>query len=102
MVAIVNKGQSRDREAMHLMRCLAFILAKHEIAFRASHIKGVVNVGADAQSRNVVAKFRLHCPQAAREPTPIPEALLDLLLIKRPDWTSPGWTELWRDIVRAA
>ncbi len=59
---------------MHLMRCLAFILAKHEIAFRASHIKGVVNVGADALSRNDVAKFRLHCLQAVREPTPIPDS----------------------------
>ncbi len=46
-------------------------------------------------SRNELDKFRNWCPQAAAEPTVIPEALLDLLLIKRPDWTCPSWTELW-------
>ncbi len=102
VVTIVTKGQSRDKEAMHLTRCLAFMLAEHEIILKASHIKAVENIRADALSRNEVDKFRFHHPQAAREPVVIPEALLDLLLVKRPDWTSPSWTELWRDIVRGA
>ncbi len=29
VVAIINKGQSKDKEAMHLARCLAFIQAEH-------------------------------------------------------------------------
>ncbi len=99
VVSIIGKGSSRDREAMHLARCLA---AEFEVALVASHIRGVGNVLADALSRTELDKFRNRCPQAAAEPTAIPEALLDLLLIKRPDWTCPSWTELWSATVRAA
>ncbi len=101
VVSIIGKGSSRDREAMHLARCLAFFQAEFDVVLVASHIKGAENVLADALSRNNVAKFRAHCPQAATEPTAIPEALRDLLLIKMPDWTCPSWTELWSAIVRA-
>ena len=31
-------------------------------------------------------------------PAPLPAALLDLLLLFKPDWTSWSWTELWNDI----
>ncbi len=102
VVSIVGKGSSRDREAMHLARCLAFVQAEFEVALVASHIRGVENVLADALSRNDLDKFRNRCSQAAAEPTAIPEALLDLLLIKRLDWTCPSWTELWSATVRAA
>ncbi len=102
VVSIIGKGSSRDREAMHLARCLAFVQAEFEVALVASHIREVENVLADALSRNEFDKFHNRCPQAAAEPTSIPEALLDLLLIKRPDWTCPSWTELWSATVRAA
>ncbi len=102
VVTIIGKGSSRDKEAMHLVRCLAFIQAEFELVLVASRIKGVENVMADALSRDKLDKFRARCPQAAVEPTAIPEALLDLLLIKRPDWTCPSWTELWSTTVRTA
>ncbi len=102
VVAIINKGKSKDKEAMHLARCLAFIQAEHDLILSASHIRGVENTRADALSRNDLTKFRAQCPQAATDPTLIPEALLDLLLIKRPDWTCPSWTELWTATVREA
>ncbi len=88
VVSIIGKGSSRDREAMHLARCLAFAQAEFEVALVASHIRGVENVLADVLSRNEWGKFRNRCPQAAAEPTAIPEALLDLLLIS--DRTGPA------------
>lgn len=83
---------------MHLARCLAFITARFSIKLMAAHISGVNNTLADALSRNNEALFHSLLPQAAPEPTPIPEALLDLLVISRPDWTSKSWTSLWNAI----
>ncbi len=40
VVSIIVKGSSRDREAMHLARCLAFVQAEFEVALVASHIRG--------------------------------------------------------------
>ena len=102
VVATINKGPSRNKEAMHLARCLAFILAEHEIRLTASHIKGAENTMADALSRNDLVKFCVLCSQAAAEPSVIPDTLLDLLLVKRPDWTCTNWTELWKNFVKGA
>ncbi len=79
---------------MHLARCLAFMQAEHELEMVATNIKGAENTMANALLRNDVRTFCDLCPLAAAEPVVIPEALLDLLLIKRPDWTCPSWTEL--------
>ena len=98
VVNIINRGSSRDKDAMHLARCLAFIEAKFDLDLVASHIKGVNNTLADALSRDNLTLFRSLLPQAAPEPTCIPESLLDLLLVSKPDWTSPHWTDLWNSI----
>ena len=52
VVAIINSGTSKDCEAMHLMRCLAFTSAKFEFLLLSTHISGVSNVLADALYRN--------------------------------------------------
>ena len=101
-VSAINLGTSRNQEAMHLVRCLAFIKAKLEFDLTAAHLPGVSNCRADALSRNHLSLFRTLHPQANQEPTAIPEALLDLLIISRPDWTSKHWTELWSSIFRTA
>ena len=44
VVHIVNHGSSKNHDAMHLARCLAFITAKFDFHVVASHIKGVHNV----------------------------------------------------------
>ena len=97
VVCIVNQGSSRNQEAMHLARCLAFIKAKFDYTIVASHIQGAKNTStlADALSRDNLALFRSLHPQANQNPTAIPEALLDLLIISKPDWTSKHWTDLW-------
>ena len=98
VVSIINKGTSHDPDAMHLARCLAFIKAKYDLELVASHIRGVENTIADALSRNNMTLFRSLTPQAHRRPAEIPDTLLDLLLVSRPDWTSNNWTELWSTI----
>ena len=98
VVAIINQGTSRDLEAMHLVRCLAFIMAKCEFFLFATHIKGQHNKIADALSRNNMSLFKSLYPQAQPAPTDIPTALLDLLIVRKPDWLSASWTELWSSI----
>ena len=102
VVSIVNHGSSRNQEAMHLARCLAFISAEFDIHLIASHIKGVDNTLADALSRDNLPLFRSLYPQAFQDPAAIPEPLLDLLVVSKPDWTSRRWTQLWNSIFRMA
>ena len=97
VVAIINQGTCRDQEAMHLMRCLAFIAAMFQVDFYAQHIKGVANSIADALSRDHMSLFRSQHPQACEDPTPISQSLRELLLEKKPDWSSRSWTQLWSD-----
>ena len=82
VVAVLNSGSSRDPELMHLLRCLSFFMAKFQFAVHASHVAGSKNVLADALSRNNLDQsvLLLH-PQASRLPTPIPQELVDLLIV---------------------
>jgi len=84
-VNILNSGTSHNSEAMHLMRCLAFIQAKWQVSVVAEHIPRIHNTLADALSRNKLSTFRSLFPQANSQPTPIPAAIVDLLVITRPD-----------------
>lgn len=102
VVSIINWGNSQEREVMHLMRCLAFIQAKCRFSLFASHIKGSNNDLADALSRDNKTYFLSHYPQALSKPTPLPQELLDLTVITKPDWTSAHWTGLWSGIFEAA
>lgn len=95
VVAIINKGSSREAEAMHLLRCLAFLKAKFQFALYCTHIQGARNELADALSRDKVQLFLANYPQASHTPTPIPPELLDLTIVTKPDWTSSRWTNLW-------
>ena len=98
VVAVLNSGSSRNPELMHLMRCLSFFMAKFHFTLHASHVTGSKNALADALSRNNVDQFLLLHPQASRRPAPIPQELVDLLIVSRPDWTSSHWTRLWNSI----
>ena len=102
VVAIINQGNSKDPECMHLMRCLAFIAAQFNFNIIASHIKGSDNDLADAISRNNLGYFFSRYPQASCTPTALPQELLDLLIVAKPDWTSSHWTNLWTSIFAKA
>lgn len=95
VVAVLNSRTSREPEVMHLLRCLAFLEAKHSFCTFATHIQGSRNTLADALSRDKRVLFHALYPQANKVPAPIPAALLDVLVVSKPDWTSPHWTQLW-------
>ena len=95
VVAILNWGNSQDLDVMHLVRCLPFIKAKYQFSLFAAPIPGINNDLADALSRNKLPYFFCRHQQAARDPTPIPQELLDLTVISKPDWTSAQWTKVW-------
>lgn len=98
VVSIINHGASRNPEAMQLTRCLSFLAAKWEFHLRAEHIRGVDNILADALSRNNLPLFRVLHPQASPSPSVIPEQVLDLLMLREPDWTCRCWTGQWSSI----
>ncbi len=102
VVAIVNSGSSKDPEAMHLRRCLAFLEAKWQCHLFCEHIRGRDNTAADALSRDKLTLFRDVCPQAKEEPAAIPAAVVDVLVVSKPDWTSASWTGLWKDFSEKA
>ena len=77
---------------MHLARSLAFIAAEYQFNIFATHIPRIQNVAADALSRNKLEVFCSTFPQANYHPTLIPEELIDLLILTKPDWISPNWT----------
>ena len=92
VVSVVNSGRSQDKTLMHLLRCLFFMAAHFQVHVRASHIPGVKNVAADALSRNDLPRFLQVVPEAVQQPTPIPQSLVDLLVMEQPDWLSPHWS----------
>jgi len=69
VVAIINHNDSKIPEAMHLIRCRAFLAAKYQFSLKAVHISGSSNNLADALSRNNHNYFLLHYPQA----NPLPQ-----------------------------
>ncbi len=52
VVATIKSGSCREKVAMHLRRCLAFVEASVPLTIVAEHIRGVENTVADALSRN--------------------------------------------------
>ena len=95
VVYALTAGTARDPLLMHLLRCLHFFIAKHQIGIEARHVAGIHNTAADALSRNKTKVFFDSTPQACREAARVPSFLLDILLHQRPDWLSPTWRTLF-------
>ena len=96
-VSAINKGSSKDKTAMHLLRCLWFFAALFQIRIIATHIPGIDNVAADMLSRNLLSEFQEAYPQASQFPSFIPTPLLTLLSPRQLDWTSPGFLLLFQE-----
>lgn len=80
MVNTPNKGCCRDPNMMHLVICFTFLRAKFQFTLTATYIEGTCNIlhVADAS----------HLSLANPDPTPLPQELLDLTIILKPDSTS--------------
>ena len=95
VVATVNSGSCREKEAMHLRRCLAFLEARWTFHMVSEHIRGVDNVVADALSRDR-ANVACSLLQGAEErPVEIPKEVLDVVARVKPGWKEEDWERLW-------
>ena len=99
VVAIINSSTSKDKLAMHLMRCLAFFRAHYNFYMFAEHIPGKLSVATDSLSRDKLPLFFQVMPQASCSSTPIFQELQRALLLDRPDWISPIWRTLFTSIL---
>ena len=94
VVHVINSLKCKDQSMLHLMRCLHFFTAQFDIKLRATHIQGVLNIPADAVSRNNLQVFRETVPGSSLLPVPIPPQLWQLTVTQMPDWQSPTWRSL--------
>ena len=99
LVAAICKGSSKDKVVMHLLRCLWFFIAYFDIDLSVEHIPGTVNCTADQLSRNQMQSFFLLHPQVSPLPVPLPPHLLQLVAVQDLDWTSTGFSRIFRDII---
>ena len=102
VVEVINSRDSRDKEMMHLLRCLSFVAGHFHLVAEAVHLPGRENTRADALSRNNLSCFLQATPGADKVPVQIPSQLLMLLVEEQPDWISPRWTELFATSIRQA
>ena len=102
VVQALTARRARDQFLMHLLRCLFFLEAHFRFDHSVSHIPGRENSAADALSRDKVIDFFSLLPQAPRMPSPVPQALCELLADQSITWTSQRWRDLFRDSLRTA
>ena len=102
VIEIINAKTSRCRDIMHLLRCLHFFLAYHDCTLQAVHVPGVLNVAADAISRNRPQVLRQAVPSAQPQPDQVSQTLWKLLVVTQPDWTSVNWKALLTSYVKPA
>ena len=99
VVAIIKSETSKDPLAMHLVRCLFFFTAGHQLTLLPVHLPGRENAAADHLSRNAWPSFMQLGPQAEPHPTPLTDDLIVALVTQRPDWTSSSWRAVLRSFL---
>jgi hypothetical protein len=93
VVSVLKSRAAKSLPIAHLLRCLAFYSAFYGFHFSAEHVPGVLNIAADAISRNATSVF---LPFTSQIPQfHISMSLHQLLVLVRPDWGSPTWTKLF-------
>ena len=96
LVIAINKGSSKDKFVMHLLRSLSFFVAHFDIYITASHLPGVINVTADHLSRGNTSQAFKVTPTLTQYPTIIPSSAFRLISPHTLDWISPGFLQLFQ------
>ena len=100
VVEVIKAGYSREPYLMHLLRCVFFITAFHEITMFPVHIPGLENRAAHAISRNNISIFYSQVPQADPAPMVVPPEVIQLLIQQCPDWTSQAWSQWFKNCLQ--
>ena len=90
VVAALNGGYCREKLMAHLLRCLFFLEAKHELSLTAVHVRGVDNGAADAISRNKPDVFFRLCLHECHRKIPVNQDIIRQLALDV-QWTSDTW-----------
>ena len=93
VVDLLKKRSSPHPLLMHLLRCFFFYSAFFSFDFVVEHVEGASNTAADAISRNNLSLFASLFPQVNR--IQVPQVVIDLLVVQRPNWGSSSWTSLF-------
>lgn len=72
-VAAINSRSSRNEPMSALVRHLMILAARGQFDLRCKHIPGVLNVSADALSRQNLHDFRVDSPKAHQQPEATPQ-----------------------------
>ena len=85
---------------MRLIHCLLIVTAYWQLSICVVHKAGEGNTAVDAISLGNMAVLFQVMPGACQSPTPIPPAVLGLLVDQQPDWLSPAWAQLFRNYLQ--
>ena len=77
---MIKATYAQNAHLMHLLRLLVFYASFYYFWFTASHIPGIININADALSRNNMAVFFLQAPCSDKDPIQIPTHLVQLVV----------------------
>ncbi len=102
VVASLSSKTSKHPGLMHLIRCLAFAEAKLNFTLHPRYINTRANFLADDLSRDNLVSFSQKAPHMDKYSTPTSTPLLQLLLERKADWTSPYWRPRFNAIFRQA
>ena len=91
VVATIKSETCKEKAAMHLRRCLAFVEASVPLTIVAEHIRGADNTVADALSRDKLEVTSSIMQGPARKTEQIPVGLVELLTKKDHSWTGQEW-----------
>ena len=74
VVAILKSGTSRHGLVMHLMRCLIFFIARHQLCLAPEHLASYLNTVADSLSRGNLPLFLQLVPRSSQQPPRCPRS----------------------------
>ena len=102
VVAVIKSRASKESEIMHLLRCVAFIEARWEFTLVATHLAGRENTLADDLSRDRQQSFLQARSGLVMDQSVPSQDLVDMVCNKKPDWLSPTWREMFKNILKTA
>ncbi|KAK6185508.1 hypothetical protein SNE40_007726 [Patella caerulea] len=77
LVRILNTCTSKSKRVMSLIRPLLMVFLKHNIVFRATHVRSQDNGICDSISRQQWERFRQLAPEADENPLNVPNNIIE-------------------------